>query len=167
MDLFDAIVQRASVRNLKAVEVTEEDLSQVLDAGRRAPSGYNRQPWEIIVVRDAGLLEGLAESQGTIAAVNTALVVVADPGKSEYWVEDVAAAVENMLLAITALGYASVWIEGTVLRNEAKHKQELGVPDHMRLYVVLPLGVAAEPTEQAEKRALDEFVHEDRYRARS
>jgi nitroreductase len=167
MDLFDAVVKRASVRQLEPVTVTDQDLTMILDAGRRAPSGYNRQPWEVIVIRDPQMLAALAESQATIGTVSTALVLVADPSKSEYWIEDVSAAVENMLLAITALGYASVWIEGTILRRETEHKQELGVPEHLRLYVVLPIGAAAEPVEQAPKRALEDFVHQERYTSRS
>ena len=92
-----------------------------------------------------------------------AIAVVADRAKSKYWLEDVAATTENMLLAITALGYATVWIEGTLLRAEAQHKQTLGVPDNLRLMVVLPIGAAAEPTAQAPKRPLAEIVHWERY----
>ena len=54
MDIFEAIRQRASVRSLKAVEVPDRDLERILDAGRRAPSGRNRQPIEFVVVRDSG-----------------------------------------------------------------------------------------------------------------
>ena len=163
MELFEAIEKRASVRTLRPAKVSEADLKRILDAGRRAPSGRNRQPTELIVVTKPETLKALAKSQACIADVGLAIVVAADPAKSEYWLEDVAAATENMLLAITALGYASVWIEGTLLRAEGDHKQTLGVPEGMRLMVVLPIGEAVEPPKQAEKRPLSEVVHWERY----
>jgi nitroreductase len=163
MDLFEAVAKRASVRELKAIDIPEADLERILDAGRRAPSGRNRQPVEFIVVRDQETLKQLAQAQSCIADVSAAIAVTADPSKSEYWLEDVAAATENMLLAITALGYASVWIEGTLLRAEADHKRLLHVPDEMRLMVVLPIGEAVKPPQQAAKRPLREAVHWERY----
>jgi len=163
MDLFDAIEKRASVRELRPAEVPEADLERILDAGRRAPSGMNRQPIEFIVIRDRDILQKLASAQACIADVGLAVAIVADPRKSQYWLEDVAAATENMLLAIAALGYASVWIEGTLLRAEADHKRVLGVPEEMRLMVLLPIGAAKKPVPQATKRPLVEMLHRDRY----
>ena len=167
MELFEAIQKRASVRNLRPVEVPEADLERILDAGRRAASGRNRQPFDFIVIKDQATLKELAKAQACIADVGLAIAIVADPARSEFWLEDVAAATENMLLAITALGYGSVWIEGTLRRAESDHKQVLRVPESLRLAVVLPIGQATEPPSQAEKRPLQEMVHWDRYGARS
>jgi nitroreductase len=163
VDLFEAIDSRASVRSLKAVDVPEADLDRILDAGRRAPSGRNTQPIDFIVVRDADTIKKLAKAQSCIADVSLVIAVAADPEKSEFWLEDIAAATENMLLAITALGYASVWVEGTLLRAEEEHKEALGVPEAMRLMVALPVGKATEPPGQAQKRPLAEMVHWERY----
>jgi nitroreductase len=163
MELFEAITRRASVRSLKPADIPDGDLERILDAGRRAPSGRNTQPIELIVVREAESIKKLAEAQACIADVSTVICVAADPSKSEFWLEDVAAATTNMLLAITALGYASVWIEGTLLHAEADHKQLLDVPDTMRLMVALPVGAAVEATQQKEKRPLKDIVHWDRF----
>jgi len=163
MDIFDAIARRASVRDLKPADIPDSDLDRILDAGRRAPSGRNRQPIEFIVVRDRATLEKLAEAQKCIADVNLAICIAADPGKSEFWLEDVSAATTNMLLAIAALGYGSVWIEGTLLRAEEEHKRVLGVPEGMRLIVCLPIGAPAKEPRQAEKRPPDDMVHWERY----
>ena len=163
MDLFDAIAKRASVRTLKPIAIPDGDLERILDAGRRAPSGHNAQPIELIVVRDPASIEKLAAAQDCIADVSTVICVAADPSKSDFWLEDLAAATTNMLLAITALGYASVWIEGTLLRAEADHKQTLGIPEALRLMVALPVGAPAEATLQKEKRPLKDIVHWERY----
>ncbi|MFQ6132117.1 MAG: nitroreductase family protein [Armatimonadota bacterium] len=163
MDLFAAIEQRASVRSLEPTEVTEADLERILDAGRRAPSGRNIQPFDFIVIRDRRTLAKLASAQKCIGDVGLGIALVADPSQSQYWLEDVSAATENMLLAITALGYASVWIEGTLLRAEDEHKRTLGVPENLRLIVLLPIGAAVGSAQQAPKRPLDEMVYWERY----
>ena len=52
MDLFKAIEKRRSIRKFKPEPVAKDDLKKILEAGRLAPSGGNRQPWYFIVVRD-------------------------------------------------------------------------------------------------------------------
>lgn len=163
MELFQAIRTRASVRSLTPVEVPDGDLMQTLDAGRRAASGRNLQPFEFIVIRDPNTLKQLSAAQACIADVGLAIGIVADPDGSKYWLEDVSAATENMLLAITALGYATVWIEGTLLRREGEFKHLLGIPADMRFMVLLPIGKAAGEVSQASKKPLQEMVHWEKY----
>ena len=163
MDLFEAVRRRASVRHLKALDVPDADLEQILDAGRRAPSGRNRQPLEFIVVRDPETIRQLAGAQSCVGDVSLVVLIVGKPQESEYWLEDVSAATENMLLAIAALGYATVWVEGTLLRQEERWKELLGIPAEMRLMVALPIGEAAGDATQAPKRPLSEMVHYERY----
>ena len=72
--------------------------------------------------------------------------------------EDCSAAVENMLLAITALGYATCWVDG-VLRSEGRAEklgEILNVPEGRCVQVVLPVGVPKEKWQQKEKKAFDE-----------
>lgn len=163
MELFEAIAKRASVRQLRPVQVPPADLERILDAGRRAPSGMNRQPVDFVVVRDPATLQALGAAQSVLAEVSVVIALVADPETSRFWLEDVAAAAENMLLAITALGYASVWIEGTFLRDEATHKQTLGVPEELRLMVALPIGLPDQEVAQAPKRSLEDKVHWEKW----
>ncbi len=81
---------------------------------------------------------------------------------SRWWVEDGAAAVENMLLASTALGYGSCWLEGYTLRSEDVFKTLLGVPEEKRLLTLVPIGVPVDwPTR--EKKSLEEVLHWERY----
>ena len=163
MDLFECIQQRRSVRALQPADIADADLRKILDAGRRAPSGYNRQPLRLIVIRDPETIAVLGKCQSGVADVSTIIAVVGDPAASEFWVEDVAAAVENMLLAITSLGLASVWVEGTQLRHEDEFKELLGVPEELRLLVLLPVGKEGEPGRQPDKVTLDEFVFAEKY----
>jgi len=163
MDLFEAIRLRASVRSLAPAEISPEEIEQILDAGRRAPSGMNVQPLQYIVIRGKETIAALGKVQGFIAEASALIAIVADPGESKYWLEDASAAAENMLLAIAALGYGSTWVEGTLLRREDWAKELLGVPAHLRLIIMLPIGKPAGPPSQAPKKPLSEFVHRERY----
>lgn len=163
MDLFDAIHGRASVREYEPVEVSEDDLKRIIDAGRCAPSGGNRQPLEFICIKDPQTLQALEKVQASLGSASAAVAIVADPGVSRWWLEDASAAAENMLLAIHALGYASVWIEGTLLKEEEFAKGQLCIPAEKRFPIVLPIGKAAQGTPQADKRPLDEVMWRERY----
>ena len=67
------------------------------------------------------------------------------------------------LLAVTALGYATVWVEGRLQHEEARWKELLGIPEAMRLMVALPIGKPAGEVAQAGKWPLSEMVHYERY----
>jgi nitroreductase len=126
-------------------------------------SGYNRQPWEFILIRERKILDQPGRIQGCIAEGSAAIALVMDERASKYWKEDAGAAIENMLLASVALGYASVWVEGYVLNQEAYGKSVLGVPGHLRLLAVLPIGKPGVPPRQARKTALAEIVYYENY----
>ncbi|MFP4006297.1 MAG: nitroreductase family protein [Candidatus Hadarchaeia archaeon] len=163
MELFEAIEKRRSVRNLDEVDIPKEDLEKIVNAGRIAPSGSNIQPREFIIITDSEKLRKLSEIQEALGEVSAAIAVVCDPEKSNWWVEDMAASVENMLLTIVALGYDSVWIEGTLLSQEKRAKEILEVPEKKRLVTILPIGEASEEERRAEKKPLAEITHYEKY----
>jgi len=163
MEVFEAIEQRYSCRDLEPIEVSADDLEKILDAGRRAASGCNIQPFEFMVVKDRQNIEKIAEAQKFISGASVIIVIVADPDKSQYWLEDVSAAAENMLLAITALGYASTWVEGTIMPKENELKKHFNVPENMRFMIALPIGKPAKPGAQAGKKKLDSMTHWEKW----
>ena len=75
-----------------------------------------------------------------------------------YNVEDFAAATENILLAITAKGYATTWIEGQIdYKGKAQEMARLlGVPDHLTAVVYLPVGIPAEEVKGVQKMPFEE-----------
>ena len=163
MDLFEAIEKRASVRGYVPADVPEEHLLKIADAGRRAPSGGNRQPLQFIVIRQKDTLKSLEKVQGCFGTASAAIGIVADPGVSRWWLEDASAAAENMLLAIRALGYASVWVEGTLLKEEEFAKKLLGVPPEKKLIILLPIGKAPQETPQADRKPLEDIIWREQY----
>lgn len=63
---YDLVGSRRSIRRFKPEPVPEEVLIRILDAGRRAPSAHNRQPWRFVVLRSSGELDRLARSMGEV-----------------------------------------------------------------------------------------------------
>jgi nitroreductase len=161
MDVFEAIRKRRSVRKYTGDPIPREDLEKIVDAGRLAASGNNRQPWDFIVITNRDMIDKLKTAAAWMDKAGAVIAVVLDP-TSRWWLEDGSAAVENMLIAATALGYGSCWLEGYTVPREEEFKEVLGVPKERRLLTLVPLGVPVEwPTK--EKKSLEEVLHWEEY----
>jgi nitroreductase len=131
MDAFEAIRKRRSVRDYTGDPIPREHLETIVDAARLAASGSNKQPWDFIVVTDRAMIEELKIAAQWMDKAGAIIAIVMDPA-SRWWLEDGSAAVENMLIATTALGYGSCWLEGYTLPLETEFKNLLGVPKEKR-----------------------------------
>jgi nitroreductase len=161
MDALEAIRKRRSVRKFTGASIPREHLEKIVDAGRLAATGNNRQPWDFIVVTDKGMIEKLKVASQWMEKAGAIIALVLD-SSSRWWIEDGAAAVENMLIASTALGYGSCWLEGYTLPREEEFKKLLNVPEDKRLLTLVPIGVPVEwPT--VVKKSLEEVIHWEHY----
>lgn len=166
MDLFDAIRSRFSYRGaFEKTPVPRADLQRIVEAGLMAPSGCNMQTTHVVAADDPALLAkmgALLKKPGFASAPAAILVLtheVPGIGGKLYHVQDYAAAIENMLLAIAALGYASCWVEGYVRYYDdiaAKMAKLVGAPEEYAVVAYLPVGVAAERGNRVEKRPFSE-----------
>jgi len=163
MEFFEVIQKRRSVRSLEKIKSPGEDILKILEAGRLAPSGRNAQVWEFIVIDDENLIKELGKIQSFISDSSVVIGVIMNPEESKFWIEDASAAIENMLLTITYLGYASCWVEGTLLKKEEWAKRLLGIPEEKRLIALLPIGKAKSEVEKPYKKPLSSIVHHNRY----
>ena len=161
MDTLEAIRTRRSVRRYTGDKIPRADLETIVDAARLAPTGNNKQPWEFIVVTDKAMINELKIASQWMDKAAAIIAVVMDPS-SRWWLEDASAAVENMLLACTALGYGACWLEGYTLPREEEFKKLLGIPKAKRLITLVPVGVPAEAP-AVEKKSLSEVLHWERY----
>ena len=163
MDTLEAIRKRRSVREYTGEGIPHQDLEKIVDAGRLAATGKNRQPWDFIVITDRAMIEQLKVAAEWMENAGAIIAVVMDPS-SRWWIEDGAAAVENMLIASTAMGYGSCWLEGYTLQREETFKELLDVPDEKRLLTLVPIGVPVSwPTK--EKKSLEEVLHWEKYKS--
>jgi nitroreductase len=161
MDALETIRKRRSIRQYTGAPIPRQDLEVIVDAGRLAATGGNRQPWEFVVITARQMIQQLKVAAEWMDKAGAIIAVVMDPS-SRWWIEDGAAAIENMLLASTALGYGSCWLEGWTLAHEQEFKTLLGIPTDRRLLTLIPIGVPAEsPTR--EKKPLSEVLRWERY----
>ena len=160
MDVFEAMQQRHSYRGgFLDKPVPREDLTRIVEAGLKAPSGCNAQTTSFVIIDYPERMAELREIIPIKSPAAIACVVDSQPvykGMS-FGIEDCSAAVENMLLAITALGYASVWLDGQLRGGKGEQIAKLlGVPEGKRVQVLLPVGVPAETGKQPEKKPFDQ-----------
>ena len=178
MEVLEAIKTRRSIRSYRATPVADETLRLVLEAARWAPSWANTQCWRFIVVRDAAVRAELAAllgaNRGAGALRQTPLVIVAcaEKGKSGYfsgraatdkgdwYMFDVALAMQNLVLAAHSLGLATVHIG----KFDAKRVAVLlNVPPGFCVVSMTPLGYADEVAEAPPRKELPEIVFSDKY----
>ncbi len=169
MDFFETAKKRRSVRQFKASSaVSNEDVRVMLETAIMAPSAGNTQCARFFVVRTPELKHRLATEAGHQIFIEQAPVVIVvaadlnvvgkgygERGRNTYALQDTAAAVQNMLLAATALGYGACWIGAF---DEAKAAQILDLPEHVRPLAMIPIGVSAEPGSRVPTRKSVEDV---------
>lgn len=166
MEFFDAVNQRVSYRwKYEATPVPREDLKKIIEAGLAAPSGCNLQTTHIVGIDDPELMKKLGGlmDKGYFATAPAAIIVFTRVeeafGGVSYNVQDYAAAIQNMLLAITALGYASCWVEGYVTGYSEVAKgiaELLGAPAEYSAVAFLPVGVPSGEARRAPKKDFEE-----------
>ncbi|AQQ08480.1 FMN reductase [NAD(P)H] [Sedimentisphaera cyanobacteriorum] len=168
MDLFEAFKKRHSYRgDFTDEKVSRYMLEKIVEAGILAPSGKNEQTTQFVVVDDEEKVKEIASISGGRKAFHTAsayIVCLIDREPEpilkdmNFQVEDCAAAVENMLLAVSSFGLATVWIDGW-LRVEGRNEKVceiLGVPKNKIARVILPIGYPAKTPEGPEKLGINE-----------
>ncbi len=143
---------RRSIRQFTAEPVSAEDTDLLLQAAMAAPSASNRRPWHWVTVTEADTRTALAEAHPYAKMLMQAplcIVPCGDPAVSEaYWIQDLAAATENILLAATGLDLGAVWcgVTGRPERVEAVRRL-LGIPEGIVPFALVGVGHPAEAKE--------------------
>lgn len=123
MELKDAIFKRASIRKYKDIQVTNEQIEELMKAAMASPSGINARPYRFIVVRGKETLAKLKEADPRVAYNAPAVIIVV--GNKEIspnnWTADCAAATENILLRAVDLGLGTCWCASYPYPNRMSH----------------------------------------------
>jgi nitroreductase len=163
---FSVVNSRRSVRKFTSEPVPREVLEKIVAAGVEAPSGGNAQLRQYVIVDGSAAMDKLRAATPALKTAPAAIVILMDPSPTrwgEFWVQDASAAMENMLLAAVALGYASVWVEGAVRRCEEDLRKLLGVPANLRVWSLLPVGKPAETPARPPKPQAADVTHYNRF----
>jgi nitroreductase len=170
MEFFELIRQRRSVRAFKNQPVEDFKLRKILEAANAAPSAGNLQAYQIYFVTKSDHLHKLARAaagQDFVATAPVVLVFCTNQARNEgrygqrgtqlYAVQDATVACTFAMLAVTALGLATVWVGA--FRDEDV-QLTIGAPAWMHPVAMLPIGYAAESPEPTPRRKLLDLVHE-------
>jgi len=163
--MFLSLLQkRRSIRKFQSTPVAGELVEQVVEAMLRAPSSRGFNPWDFIVVTDPALLKQLARAKehgsAFLAEAPLAVVVCADPGKSDVWIEDCSIAAVITHLAATSLGLGSCWVQIRERKHDAKRaandylREVLGLPEGFQVEAIVGIGYPAEEKESHPKQTL-------------
>lgn len=183
MEFQDVIRKRRSVRHFIDRDVPDEIVFKLLDAARCAPSGGNLQPWEFILVRERvnrkrlvdttflGYMTKTGKPQSWIfeAPVIIAACANTKAGFARYGsgemtktniLLDLAAAIENLLLAAVDLGLGACWISGF---DHEKAAEALKLPQDVWIVSLVPVGYTDRVQSAPPKFDPKEFTYYETY----
>ena len=171
MQTWDAILSRRNVRQYTDRPLETDVLEQILEAGRRAPSSRNWQPWDFVVVTDRDQLSELSKVwqfaayvAGSAATIAVVAPVTEDQPERDWLQYDLGQATMSIMLAATDLGVGS---GHAVVGDQQLARTLLDVPqDHFVAYLIA-LGYPADrpltPVKRPDRRPFEDVVHNDRW----
>jgi len=178
-----AIYRRRSVRHFTGEPLAPGVLAQLLDAAIQAPSAGNMQPWEFIVlegeeIRKAavattyvGYFAGPDNQQSWMLEAAAIVVVCTNRRRTvgrygerlaHHSVQDVAAAVENLMITATEMGLGTCWVGGFKADEMTKL---LGIPEGVQVLSMLAIGYPAHTPAPRARLPLHMITHRDRWGA--
>ena len=172
METWDAIRARRNVRQYTGQPIARQDLERICEAGRRAPSAGNWQPWNLVVVADRAQLTELAkvwERGGRHIAQSSATISLVarepeDERQHSLMLYDFGQATAYMMLAAADLGIGS---GHSSVSDQQQAQRVLGFPDgYFAVYLIglgYPAGRPLRPLVRPNRRPFDEVVHWGRW----
>jgi nitroreductase len=169
METIKAIMTRRSVRSYSGKKVTPAQIKILLKAAMNAPSACNQQAWQFVGITDRKVMLEITKVHPYAQMLKTAafaIVVCGDP-KAEickgYWVQDCAAATQNILLAAHSLGLGAVWL-GVHPREQRVRdvRKLLGIPKAVVPLCIVSVGFPAKKVKPA-RRFSQRKVHYEQW----
>lgn len=172
--VLEAIKNRRTVARYESTPVKDEEIAQILEAGRWAPSWLNKQPWNFIVIKDQKTKEQLSEAVPTtfVQSLKEAPVCIAVIVNTEedqfHFIEGGAVATQNMALAAHSLGLNSSWIGVHDIKEqknaaEDKVKKILEIPKKHRVVSLLSIGHVKYELPKKDRKTLAQIVFKEKF----
>ena len=180
MELQKAIVNRCSIRKFTDYFVTDDEIAQILSAGRMAQSWANTQVWRFLVVRERELIHSISQlyneenpAQKCSDSASALIVICAKLNESgtkkgqtattfkEWFLFDIGVTTQNICLTAYELGLGSVVIGAL---DHAECNKLLHIPKDFTSVVVIPVGKPQNPEKTGPGRnELKDLVYLDRF----
>jgi nitroreductase len=166
-DALNFIFSRRSIRVYAPGDVPDADVQLMLEAAMAAPSAVAKDPWRFVIVRSQqqrDLLIKELPNGAMLADAALGIVVCGDLEQAHdrqlsYLLQDCSAAIENLLLAVHALGYGACWLGVHPRENRVRHVSKvLGLPPAVIPVAIIAIGRPAEQKE-ARTRFNPAFMH--------
>lgn len=176
MDVIECIRRRVSIRKYKSRRIDEQTMFEILDAGRFAPCAGNLQNWKFIVLDQKELIRKIGRATlqpESFENIPYAVVVCSDaaqidaefPQKAkQYKIQNVAAAIENILLAATSKGIDSLWVGAFA---DEIVKSVLHIPEDIDVHAILLFGYRDEQPRPARKKDLAFITYFNKWNEKS
>ena len=163
---MDTIFSRRSIRKYTSETVSKDLLHSFIKAGMNAPSAGNEQPWHFIIIDQREILINIADVHPyakMLRHASAAIAVCGEPALERhpgYWVQDCAAATQNILLEIADRGLGGVWI-GVYPREERVKaiRKILNIPEGIIPFSLIGIGYPAEFKDPNNKFLADRIRH--------
>jgi nitroreductase len=173
MELTEAIKGRRSIRKYKTQPISDETVTQLVEAATYAPSAGNIQPWHFVIAKSLAVKRQLGEAaynQASIIQAPVVIVICADEnqiqprygkrGVNLYCLQDTAAAAQNILLTAYSLGLGTCWIGAF---NDEQAKEAINAPQGVRPVAMILVGYADVSPKPRIKKALSEVCRFDSF----
>lgn len=172
--MLEILAKRRSIRKYTKEKISEELIDSLIEAALSAASSKSRRPWEIVVVTDEHLLQGLAKAKAEgsdfLAKAPLAFIILGIPSQSDMCLEDTSLVGANIMVQATALGLGSCWIQirGRFSEDgqpaEKVVKELIGAPKENAVESIIAVGYAAETKRPHRREDLHwEKVFRNRY----
>lgn len=149
---MNAIFTRRSVRTFSGKKIEDEKIDKILRAAMQAPSAYNQQPWEFIVVRNKKTLERLSQSNeyaGSLADADVGIIIIGNTQRMrlpEMADQDLGACTQNLLIQVADLDLGAVWYGTAPIQNRMQFIQkEFNLGKHQLPYSMIGIGYPKNP----------------------
>ena len=169
MELFEALYKRKCHRKYAKKDVEDSKIEELIKAAAQAPSAGNLQPWDFIITRKKELKEkikAVARNQSFIVEAPVLITVCANGkasskvygkrGEELYCIQDTAAAMQNILLTVHALGLGACWVGEF---DEEKVRKILNIPEFIRPVAILTIGYPLGDVEKPPRDDWRGFTH--------
>ncbi|WP_028058671.1 nitroreductase family protein [Candidatus Solirubrobacter pratensis] len=163
MDTWDAITARRNVREFEDRAIPDEALDRILEAGRRAPSSRNGQPWDFVVVTDReqlGRLSKVWRSGAHVAGSAATVALILPPGAGSTAFFDLGHAAMAMMIAAADLGIGS---GHSAVADQELAREVLGLPEDREAAYLIDFGYPADrpvkPLKRINRRPFEDVVH--------
>ena len=171
MKFIELAKKRVSIRSYKSDPVSDEQLNEVLEAGRLAPTACNLQPFQLVVVREKENLAALAAGYPGDWFREAPMVIAICTQSSKAWKRkydarclidvDAAIAADHMTLAAADIGLGTCWVgafDPKVIRKV------LGVPRAVEPLILLTLGHPNENGRPKMRLSLEKLVRYEKWK---